>query len=41
MKYCSKRIIPTTRPEQVFENGICDACRLATDKHTNIDWSEP
>jgi len=32
--------MPTTRPEQVFENGICDACYSATDKHANIDWSE-
>ena len=32
--------MPSTRPEQVFENGICDACRSATAKHANIDWSK-
>ncbi len=40
MQYCSVCIMPSTRPEQVFDNGVCDACRSATDKHTNIDWSK-
>lgn len=40
MHYCSKCIMPTTRPEQVFANGICDACCSAIDKHKNIDWSK-
>ena len=40
MQYCSKCIMPTTRPEQVFENGICDACNSAIAKHANIDWSK-
>jgi len=30
--------MPTTRPEQVFENGICDACHSTVDKHDVIDW---
>ena len=30
--------MPTTRPEQVFEDDICDACRSSRDKHQLIDW---
>jgi tRNA(Ile)-lysidine synthase TilS/MesJ len=30
--------MPTTRPEQVFEDGVCDACRSADVKHAEIDW---
>ena len=30
--------MPTTRPEQVFEDDICDACRSNHDKHNLIDW---
>lgn len=40
MKYCTKCIMPTTRPEQVFEDGVCDACKSAEDKHENIDWAQ-
>jgi len=39
MQYCQKCIIPTTRPEQVFEDGICDACRSAEMKQSLIDWN--
>ena len=38
MKYCKKCIYPTTRPEQVFTDGVCDACRSADSKHNEIDW---
>ncbi len=39
MKYCQKCIMPDTRPEQVFDSeGVCDACRSAERKHTEIDW---
>ncbi len=30
--------MPTTRPEQVFKDGVCDACYSAEDKHNKIDW---
>ncbi|MDC6449544.1 N-acetyl sugar amidotransferase [Pseudomonadales bacterium] len=40
LNYCKKCIMPTTRPEQVFEDGICDACRSSVDKHLSIDWDE-
>ena len=40
MKYCKKCIYPTTRPEQVFTDGVCDACRSADEKHKEIDWSK-
>ena len=38
MQYCNICIMPTTRPEQVFTNGICDACTSASEKHLRIDW---
>ena len=31
--------MPATRPEQVFDNGVCDACTSATEKHLEIDWN--
>ncbi len=40
MEYCKQCIMPTTRPEQVFTNGICDACNSAIDKHDQINWQE-
>ena len=40
MIFCNKCIMPSTRPEQVFENGICDACTSMEDKHKKIDWHE-
>jgi N-acetyl sugar amidotransferase len=27
-----------TRPEQVFTDGMCDACHSAVEKHAEIDW---
>jgi len=38
MQYCNICIMPTTRPEQVFTNGICDACTSASEKVLRIDW---
>lgn len=38
MLYCSECIMPSTRPEQVFEDGVCDACRSSKRKHSAIDW---
>ncbi|MCG6199796.1 N-acetyl sugar amidotransferase [Psychromonas antarctica] len=40
MRYCTKCIMPTTRPEQVFTDGVCDACHSAVDKHIHIDWQK-
>lgn len=40
MQYCKTCIMPATRPEQVFTDGICDACHSAIDKHDIIDWSQ-
>lgn len=38
MKYCTKCIMPQTRPEQVFdENGICDACH-SVGRKASINW---
>jgi N-acetyl sugar amidotransferase len=40
MKYCRKCLIPSTRPEQVFKDDICDACYSAARKVNQIDWKE-
>ena len=40
MKFCANCIMPNTRPEQVFENGICDACVSARLKTQGIDWNK-
>jgi N-acetyl sugar amidotransferase len=40
MQYCVKCIMPSTRPEQVFKGGICDACYSSNDKHLSIDWDQ-
>jgi N-acetyl sugar amidotransferase len=38
MQYCNNCIMPQTRPEQVFVDGVCDACISASIKHKEIDW---
>ncbi|MDQ7822516.1 MAG: N-acetyl sugar amidotransferase [Candidatus Eremiobacteraeota bacterium] len=41
MRYCTKCIMPDTRPEQVFdEAGVCDACRSWKKRSTEIDWEQ-
>ncbi len=41
IRFCRKCIVPSTRPEQVFdEDGTCDACRSASRKHEEIDWDQ-
>lgn len=40
VKYCSKCLMPTTRPRIVFdEKGVCNACRHAERKYEGIDWA--
>lgn len=39
MKYCSKCILPQTHESIYFdEQGVCNICRQAEKKHTDIDW---
>ena len=38
--YCTRCIVPSSRPEQTFTDGVCDACLSAEDKHSNIDWNK-
>ena len=40
MIYCSRCIMPSTRPEQVFADSVCDACRSSDIKHNDIDWDK-
>lgn len=40
LKYCKRCIMPSTRPEQVFnQEGVCDAC-LSISLKDKIDWGE-
>lgn len=34
---CSRCVIPTTRPDTAFEDGVCSACR-SYDAQLKIDW---
>lgn len=37
--YCKKCLMPNTRPRIVFDDdGVCNACRYAKQKHESIDW---
>jgi N-acetyl sugar amidotransferase len=39
MKYCTKCVMPDTRPDLRFDQeGVCDACRSVEQKHESIDW---
>lgn len=39
MKYCTKCLMPETRPRISFdEDGVCNACAWAEEKKTRIDW---
>jgi N-acetyl sugar amidotransferase len=40
MQYCTKCLMPNSRPRIVFDNdGVCNACRHAENKHEHIDWA--
>lgn len=40
MKYCSKCVLPDSRPNLIIgEDGVCNACKTNSDK-PNIDWSK-
>lgn len=40
MNFCKSCLIPSTRPEQVFDaDGICDACH-SVGKKNSIDWEQ-
>ena len=39
MKYCSKCLMPNTRPGMIFENGICSAC-INFEKQKKTDWDK-
>jgi len=39
MKFCSKCVMPDTKPDLHFdENGVCDACRSQDTKDKDINW---
>ena len=41
MKYCSRCILPDTRPGiSLDQDGICSGCRGHEDKENNINWNE-
>jgi hypothetical protein len=40
MKYCSKCIIPETRPDQFLDkDGVCNACK-SYEQRKEIDWDK-
>ena len=40
MRYCTKCILPDSHESIQFdENGVCNICRQAAVKHSQIDWS--
>ena len=39
MKYCSECLYPDTKPDLVFDNGICNAC-INFKNRKNIDWNQ-
>lgn len=41
MKFCSKCVMPNTKPDLHFdEESVCDACQTQGDKNTAIDWRQ-
>ena len=41
MKYCSKCVLPDTRPGLIIgSDGVCNACNNAVSKIDAIDWGE-
>eukprot|EP01156_Anaeramoeba_ignava_P017849 Anaeramoba_ignava/a90155_52.p1 GENE.a90155_52~~a90155_52.p1 ORF type:complete len:379 (-),score=2.72 a90155_52:1854-2990(-) len=41
MKFCTKCVMPSTKPDLHFdENGVCDACRSQEAKNKKIDWEK-
>lgn len=39
MQYCTKCLMPNSRPRVVFNAaGVCNACTHAENKYTHIDW---
>jgi len=39
MKYCTECLYPDTKPDLIFENGVCNAC-INFQKRENIDWNK-
>lgn len=39
MKYCIECLYPDTKPDLIFENGVCNAC-INFHKRETIDWSK-
>lgn len=41
MKFCTKCVMPSTKPDLHFdENGVCDACNSQDSKNNEIDWEK-
>src|SRR4030042_2645343 len=39
MKYCTKCLMPETRPRIEYdEHGVCNACKWSEEKTTTVDW---
>ncbi len=41
MKFCTKCVMPSTKPDLHFDDeGVCDACRSQEAKNEKIDWTK-
>lgn len=41
MKYCTKCVMPDTKPDLHFdEEGVCDACHSQNSKNSHINWEK-
>lgn len=40
LKYCKKCVMPNTKPDLFFDDGVCDACGSAEKKGSGINWEE-
>ena len=39
IKYCTKCMLPETKPELTFQDGVCNAC-INYENRKNINWEE-
>ncbi len=37
--YCTKCVMPSTKPDLFFDGGVCDACKSTETKNKKIDWA--
>ncbi len=38
MKYCKNCVMPNTKPDLHFDDGVCDACQSQDSKNSKVNW---